>query len=55
VFWTYKGPLTLKRHGARTDQGLTARIALRLLALAAALWHNQLIGQPARHLAAYNH
>jgi 5-methylcytosine-specific restriction protein B len=55
VFWTCKGPLTLERHGARTDQGLTARVALRLLALAAALWHNQLIGQPARHLAAYNH
>jgi hypothetical protein len=55
VIWTCKGPLALERHGARTDEGLAARVALRLLALAAALWHNQLIGQPGRHLAAYNH
>jgi hypothetical protein len=50
-----RAPLALERHGACTDEGLAARVALRLLALAAALWHNQLIGQPARHLAAYNH
>jgi hypothetical protein len=55
VFWTCKGQLTLERHGGRTHPGLAARIALRLLALAAALWHNQLIGQPGRHLAAYTH
>ncbi len=55
VFWTCKGPLSLERHGARTDEGLAARVALRLLALAAALSHNQLIGQPGRHLAPYNH
>jgi hypothetical protein len=55
VFWTCKGPLALERHGARTDEGLAARVALRLLALAAALSHNQAIGQPGRHLAAYNH
>ena len=55
VFWTCKGPLTLERHGGRTDEGLAARVALRLLALAAALWHNQQIGQPGRHLAPYNH
>jgi len=35
--------------------GLAARVALRLLALAAALSHNQSIGQPGRHLAPYNH
>jgi hypothetical protein len=55
VFWTCKGQLALERHGGRTDEGLAARVALRLLALAAALWHNQQIGQPGRHLAPYNH
>ncbi len=55
VFWTCKGPVTLEHHGGRTHAGLAARVALRLLALAAALWHNQLIGQPGRHLAPYNH
>lgn len=55
VFWTCKGQLTLERHGGRTHTGLAARVALRLLALAAALWHNQLIGQPGRHLAPYHH
>ena len=55
VFWTCKGQLTLERHGGRTHTGLAARVALRLLALAAALWHNQLIGQPGRHLASYTH
>jgi hypothetical protein len=33
--------------------GLAAHIALRLLALAAGIWHNHNTGQPARHLAAY--
>ena len=55
VFWTCKGQLTLERHGGRTHTGLAARVALRLLALAAALWHNQLIDQPGRHLAPYTH
>ncbi|MGA2470544.1 MAG: IS982 family transposase [Solirubrobacteraceae bacterium] len=55
VFWTRKGQLTLERHGGRTHTGLAARVALRLLALAAAVWHNQLIGQPGRHLAPYTH
>jgi Transposase DDE domain len=55
VFWTCKGQLTLERHGGRTHTGLASRVALRLLALAAALWHNQLIDQPGRHLASYTH
>ncbi len=54
VFWTCKGQLGLERHGARTIPGLTTRIALRLLALAAGLWHNHLIDQPGRHLATYS-
>jgi hypothetical protein len=53
TFWTCKGQLGLERHGARTIDGLAARIALRLLALAAGIWHNHLTGQPARALAAY--
>ncbi|HZX07081.1 IS982 family transposase [Kribbella sp.] len=53
TFWTCKGQLGLERHGARTLTGLGARIGLRLLALAAAIWHNHLTGQPPRNLAAY--
>lgn len=53
TFWTCKGPLGLERHGARTIDGLAARIGLRLLTLAAGIWHNHLTGQPARAFAAY--
>jgi hypothetical protein len=55
VFWTCKGQLTLEHHGARTIQGVCVRVALRLLALAAGLVHNQQIGDPGRHFAAYGH
>jgi len=53
TFWTCKGQLGLERHGARTLPGLAARIGLRLLALAAGIWHNQQAGNPARAFAAY--
>src|SRR5215208_2426589 len=53
TFWTCKGPLGLERHGARTLTGLGTRVGLRLLALAAGIWHNQLVGHPSRSLAAY--
>jgi hypothetical protein len=53
TFWTCKGQLGLERHGARTHTGLAARISLRLLALAAGIWHNHLAGHPARAFAAY--
>jgi hypothetical protein len=53
TFWTCKGQLGLERHGARTLPGLGARIGLRLLALAAGIWHNHLTHQPARAFAAY--
>jgi Transposase DDE domain len=53
TFWTCKGQLGLQRHGARTLTGLGARIGLRLLALAAGIWHNHLTGQPGRALAPY--
>ena len=47
--------LGLERHGARTLPGLCARVGLRLLALAAGLWHNAEIGQPGRSFSAYGH
>ena len=53
IIQTTKGQLSLERHGARTINGLAARISLRLLALAAGIWHNHLTGQPARAFAAY--
>lgn len=55
VFWTCKGQLGLERHGGRTLPGLCARVGLRLLALAAGLWHNAEIGQPGRCFSAYGH
>lgn len=55
VFWTCKGQLGLERHGARTLPGLCARVGLRLLALAAGLWHNWQTGQPGRHFTTYAH
>ena len=55
VFWTCKGQLTLEAHGGRTIEGLCTRVALRLLALTAGLVHNQHIGDPGRHFAAYGH
>ena len=55
VFDTLKGQLSLEDHGAVTMPGLMTRIAGRLLALAAGLWHNWNIGDPGRHLTAYDH
>ena len=50
-----KGQLSLERHGAHTMPGLMARIACRLLALAAAIRHNQLVGNWDRSLIHYDH
>lgn len=55
IVYTTKGQLSLEAHGARTLEGLIARIAQRLLALAAGCWHNWLIGDPGRHFTAYDH
>jgi Transposase DDE domain len=53
---TLKGQLTLEGHGGRTLAGVYARVAARLLALAAAIWHNWRIGAPVkRSLLAYDH
>ena len=53
---TLKGQLTLEDHGGRTLAGVYSRVAARLLALAAAIWHNWRTGAPAkRSLIAYDH
>jgi hypothetical protein len=53
VFFTCKDLLTLERHGARTPRNLFARIALRLLALAACITLNHQLGRPSRAIADY--
>ena len=57
VFQTLKAQLGLERHGGRTPAGVIARVLQRLLALTAAIWHNQTTQQPgpARSLLAYDH
>jgi hypothetical protein len=55
VIDTLKGQLGLEQHGGRTLAGVWVRVAQRLLALAAALWFNQRLGRPGRHLTAYDH
>jgi len=53
VFWTCKDLLTLERHGARTPRNLFARVATRLLALAACINLNHQLGRPSRAIADY--
>jgi hypothetical protein len=53
IFWTCKDLLTLERHGARTLTNLRARIATRLLALAAGVWLNHTLGRASRSLITY--
>ncbi len=56
VNWTFKGQLDLERHGGRTPEGIIARVLARVLALTAAIWHNDRTGQPVmRSLTAYDH
>jgi hypothetical protein len=53
---TLKGQLDLEQHGGRTVEGVGVRVAQRVLALAAAIWHNFHTGQPiSRSLTAYDH
>ena len=53
---TLKGQLNLEQHGGRTIEGVGVRVAQRLLALTAAIWHNRATGQPVtRSLTAYDH
>lgn len=53
VFLTCKDLFALERHGARTAHNLRARIATRLLALAACVHLNHQLGRPTRAIANY--
>jgi hypothetical protein len=56
VNWTFKGQLDLERHGGKTPEGILARVLARVLALTAAIWHNDKTGRPVmRSLTAYDH
>jgi len=53
---TLKGQLDLEQHGARTFAGVAVRVAQRLLAMVAAIWHTNKTGAPVtRSLIAYDH
>jgi Transposase DDE domain len=53
---TFKGQLDLERHGGHTPAGVMIRILQRILALTAAIWHNDKTGAPVhRSLTAYDH
>ena len=54
---TLKAQLDLERHGGRKPAGVCARVLQRLLALTAAIWHNETTNRPgpARSLLAYDH
>jgi hypothetical protein len=53
IFQTCKDILSLERDGARTLPNLRARIAQRLLTLAAAITLNHQLGRPSRALVDY--
>lgn len=61
IFAQLKGQLSLERHGAHTMEGLCTRVAQRLLALGACVWHNWQLweageqGGPMRSMVAYDH
>lgn len=53
---TLKGQLSLEDHGARTVTGVFTRVAQRLVAMAAGIWHNWTTGATSkRSLIAYDH
>lgn len=53
---TFKGQLDLEQHGGHTAWADRAAWADRILALTAAIWHNDTNGQPTlRSLVAYDH
>ena len=53
---TLKGQLDLELPGGRTPAGVCVRIAQRILALTAAIWHNDNLGLNIRRsLTAYDH
>ena len=54
---TLKAQLDLERHGGRKPAGVCTRILQRILALTAAIWHNETSTRPGppRSLTAYDH
>jgi Transposase DDE domain len=53
---TFKGQLDLEQHGGHTPGGVIVRVLQRILALTAAIWHNDTAGQPTlRSLVGYDH
>jgi hypothetical protein len=53
---TLKGQLDLEQHGGRTFEGVAIRVAQRVLAMAAGIWHNNQTGAPVtRSLIAFDH
>jgi hypothetical protein len=53
---TLKAQLDLERHGGHTPAGVIVRVLQRILALTAAIWHNDHTGAPVhRSLTAYDH
>ena len=53
---TLKTQLDLERHGGRTIAGVASRVLQRILALTAAIWHNDQLGRPIRRsLTPYDH
>ena len=47
VNWTFKGQLDhLERHGGKTPEGILGRVLARVLALTAAIWHNDKPASP---------
>lgn len=53
---TLKGQLDLETHAGRTPHGVFTRVAQRLLAMTAAIWHNWTTGLTSkRSLIAYDH
>lgn len=51
-----KGQLDLEDHGGRSCEGVAIRVAQRVLAMAAAIWHNHITSAPiTRSLIAYDH
>jgi hypothetical protein len=53
---SFKGQFDLEQHRGRTPAGVIARVMQRILALTAAIWHNDHTGQPILHsLTAHDH
>ena len=52
----FKGQPGLEQHGGHTPGGVIVRVLQRILALTAAIWHNDTTRQPVlRSLVAYDH